>query len=313
MLGQAICPVVSNSSYSLAYMIPAILFAIGVTAFVFGRSRYIMSPPEGVVIIRTWKLMVYAIRNRGGPRVDHWLDRAKGVPGVDWNDTFVDEVKRTLKACQVFLFYPFYWALYGNMSDNFVNQGINLQRPSWLGPEQLNLINSLVLVISIPFFDAYFFPIMRRRGFRLGPITRITIGFLIVVSGFIYVTILQQVLYNTGPFYNFANYKKSMGPPVNNLSVWWQMPPYAFIAISEIFASVTGLEFAYKQAPVELKSVVMALFLLTNCGGSLIGLALAPLSKDPYMVILFAVQSAVLLVVTGIFWILFRKLDNVEV
>jgi len=293
-------------------MIPAILFAVGVSTFFVGRTRYKTTAPDGAVLIRTWRVMRYAMANRGGPPVEHWLDRSKGIPGAEWTDKFVEELQRTLKACQVFLFYPFYWALYGNMSDNFINQGINMSRPSWLGPEQLNLINSLVLVISIPIFDAYIFPYLRRKGMRLGPITRITIGFLIVVSGFVYVTILQQVLYSTGPYYNFANWNKSMGPPVNDLSVWWQMPPYAFIAISEIFASASGLEFAFKKAPVELKSVVMSLFLLTNCGGSLIGMLLAPLSKDPYLVILFAVQSAVLLVVTGVFWILFRKLDDVE-
>jgi len=292
-------------------MIPAVLFAVGVTIFFIGRRRYVAKPPDGSVLINTWHCLRYAMTHRG-PIVDHWLDNAKGVPGVGWDDTFVEELKRTLKACQVFLFYPFYWALYANMSDNFINQGINMRRPSWLGPEQLNLINSLVLVLSIPLFDSYIFPFARRFGMRLGPITRITIGFLIVVGGFVYVTILQQVLYSTGPFYDFSKWDKSMGPPVNDLSVWWQMPPYAVIAISEIFASATGLEFAFKQAPTKLKSVVMSLFLLTNCGGSLIGMILAPLSKDPYLVILFAVQSAVLLVVSGIFWLVFRKLDDVD-
>jgi len=133
--------------------------------------------------------------------------------------------------------------------------------------------------------------------------------------GFIYVTVLQAVLYNTGPWYNFTDLT-GLPPntdPVNDLAVWWQMPPYAVIAISEIFASATGLEFAFKQAAPELKSIVMALFLLTNCGGSLIGMFLAIWSFDPYFVTVFAVQTAMLAVITVIFYFLFRKLDDVEV
>lgn len=312
MVGQIICPSVSHTSYPLAFMIPAIMFIIGIVVFIAGKSRYYARPPSGSVLVKVWNCMRYAMKQSKNGEA-HWLDRAKGSRNTDWNDKFVEDLKRTLNACKVFLFYPFYWALYGNMSDNFINQSINMRRPSWLDESQLNVINSLVLVATIPIFDSFIFPFLRNRGFRLGPITRITTGFIIVIIGFIYVTVLQKVLYNTGPYYDFTNVPSDVKIPVNDLSVWWQMPPYAIIAISEIFSSATGLEFAYKQAAPELKSIVMSLFLLTNCGGSLIGMLLAIWSKDPYFVTIFAVQTSVLAVITVIFWYLFKKYDDVEV
>ena len=50
-------------------------------------------------------------------RHDDFWDTAKAshypkdnVPAkITWDDEFVDEVKRTWKACKVFLFFPFYW------------------------------------------------------------------------------------------------------------------------------------------------------------------------------------------------------------
>jgi len=312
LVGQALCPTLSHQSFSLAFMVPAIVFVIGIIVFASGRSKYIGGGADGTVLKKTWGCMRYAMRNKGGAPVTHWLDRSK-VPGQLWDDVFVDDLKRTLKACSVFLFYPFYWALYSNMSDNFINQGINMKRPDWLGPEQLNVVNSLVLVLTIPIFDQFIFPRLRKAGFRLGPIARITIGFAIVVLGFVYVTILQDKLYKTGPWYNFTDLTGLKEKyPVNDISVWWQLPPYIVIAISEIFASATGLEFAYKQAPPDLKSIVMALFLLTNCGGSLIGMLLAIWSKDPLFVDVFAVQTALMAVMGTIFWFLFRKLDDDE-
>lgn len=41
-----------------------------------------------------------------------------------WNDLFVDELKRGLIACRVFVFYPIYWVVYSQMLNNFISQGM---------------------------------------------------------------------------------------------------------------------------------------------------------------------------------------------
>jgi POT family proton-dependent oligopeptide transporter len=46
------------------------------------------------------------------------------------------------------------------------------------------------------------------------------------------------------------------------VSVWWQICAYVVLTASEILVSINGLEFSYKQAPLKMKSFVMALFLL---------------------------------------------------
>jgi len=46
---------------------------------------------------------------------------------------------------------------------------------------------------------------------------------------------------------------------------------YVLIAFSEIFASITGLEYAYTKAPKNMKSLVMAVFLFTSALASALG------------------------------------------
>ena len=46
------------------------------------------------------------------------------------------------------------------------------------------------------------------------------------------------------------------------VSVWWQILAYAVLTASEVLVSITALEFSYKQAPLRMKSFIMALFLL---------------------------------------------------
>ncbi|ORX74388.1 PTR2-domain-containing protein [Linderina pennispora] len=224
------------------------MFFVGIVVFVGGSKKYVKKQPQGTVLVKVWRCMKYARANKREGQA-HWLDGALNAEGQEWDDD--------LRACKVFLFYPLYWALYNNMSDNFINQGMTMERPDWLSVDQLNVINSLVLVISIPIFDNFVFPMLRRCGLRLGPIARITTGFVIVVCGFIYVTVLQKIIYTKGPNFDFSG-PDIMNDGVNHISVWYQIVPYAAVAISEIFASVTGLEFAFSQAPSELKSVLTA-------------------------------------------------------
>jgi hypothetical protein len=53
----------------------------------------------------------------------------------------------------------------------------------------------------------------------------------------------------------------------------------------------------------------MALFLLTTCGGSLLGMIIAPFCLDPNMLIVYAVLTGCLAILTVIFGYLFRHED----
>jgi POT family len=46
---------------------------------------------------------------------------------------------------------------------------------------------------------------------------------------------------------------------------------YVLIAFSEIFASITGLEYAFTKAPTSMRSLVMAVFLFTSAVASALG------------------------------------------
>ncbi|KAF8940348.1 POT family-domain-containing protein [Dissophora ornata] len=325
LLGQGITPTVSDYGWDLAFMIPAIIFVVGIIIFSFGRRKYYDRPPNGTILGKTFRCLVHAFRHRQ-ERVSgaHWIQSAKvtsaSVP-LEWSDKFVDDLEVTYHACKVFMVYPLYWALYNNMNDNFVNMGINMTRPNWLKPEMLSFVNSAIIVIFIPILDMGIFPLLRKAGFRLGPVNRIIIGFCIVTFCFIYVTVLQHFLYKSAPFYDFTGNDPNdpthtIAIPddielvVNDMTIWTQLPAYVLIGISEIFSSATGLEFAFKSAAPELKSVVMSLFLATNAFGSLIGMVLAIWSNDPNFVYLYAAQAVAMGIMTVLFAWRFAKLDN---
>ncbi|XP_018792903.1 PREDICTED: peptide transporter family 1-like [Bactrocera latifrons] len=63
----------------------------------------------------------------------------------------------------------------------------------------------------------------------------------------------------------------------NSMSIFWLIPQYVIMTLGEVMFSVTGLEFSYAQAPVSMKSVLQACWLLTVAFGNVIVVIIAEL------------------------------------
>lgn len=150
-------------------------------------------------------------------------------------------------------------------------------------------IDPITIVLLVPVMDRFIYPFIRTRlHLAFTPMTRITLGFFIASAAMLYAGALQSFIYNAPPCYSHPSMCEagSIGKgkfKPNEVHVAWQTPAYILIALSEILASITGLELAYAKAPENMKSFIMSLFLLTSAGGSALGILIAPLAKDPYL------------------------------
>lgn len=61
----------------------------------------------------------------------------------------------------------------------------------------------------------------------------------------------------------------------NSVHILWLIPQYIIITMAEVMFSVTGLEFAFTQAPISMKSLLQAGWLLTTAFGNLIVVIIA--------------------------------------
>lgn len=104
-----------------------------------------------------------------------------------------------------------------------------------------------------------------------------------------YAAITQHLIYAAGPCYNAPLACPAADDTTpNQIHVAVQVPAYFFIALSEIFASITGLEYAFTKAPPSMKSFVMSIFLLQTALGAALGIALAPTATDPKLVWMYS-------------------------
>jgi len=227
---------------------------------------------------------------------------------MTFDDEFVEEVRRAVKACQVFLFYPLYWISYNQLNNNLTSQAATMTL-NGVPNDVLNNLNPLTLVIFIPICDLFVYPALRRAGYDFSPLKRIFTGFMTAALAMVWAAVVQYYIYTTSPCGYNANDPTCDPSPLN---VWIQSGAYVLIGFSEIFASVTGLEYAFTKAPKRMRSLVMALFLFMSAISNAIGEALNPLAGDPLLIWNYGVSAVVSFVAGICFWLSFYKLDREE-
>jgi dipeptide/tripeptide permease len=180
-------------------------------------------------------------------------------------------------------------------------------------------IDPITIIILIPLLDRLIYPFIRTKlRIPFTPVTRITLGFIIASLSMVYTAVLQSRIYSAPPCYTSPSKcdagKIGQGKyKPNEIHVAWQSPAYILVALSEILASITGLEVAYAKAPENMKSFIMSLFLLTSAFGSALGMLLAPSAKDPYLVWLYTGLAGTAAVAGVGFHYTFRGLDQKEI
>ncbi|KAF8174087.1 peptide transporter PTR2A [Pholiota molesta] len=222
---------------------------------------------------------------------------------MNFDDQWVDEVKRGLKACAVFLWYPIYWLTYNQLNNNLTSQAATMSLHG-IPNDVLSNLDPFALIILIPSI----YPGLRRMGLNFTALKKITLGFFTGSAAMIWAAVLQHYIYKTNP----CGEQASLCADVSPLNVWIQSGSYILIAISEILASITGLEYAFTKAPKNMRSLVMSVFLFMSALSSALGEAFVSLSADPLLVWNYGVM-AVLAGVSGIlFWWSVRDLDAKE-
>lgn len=314
----------------LAFTLPTIVFLLCPLVLWFGRTRYIRSPPTGSVLGTAMKLWLYAAKGRWSinpiktyknmTAPDFWenVKPSKQLAGkkpawMNFDDQWVDQVRRGFKACSVFLWYPIYWLTYNQLNANLTSQAATMTT-NGLPNDVLSNLDPFALIILIPICDILIYPALRRGGVNFSALKKICAGFGTGAAAMIWSAVVQHYIYKTNPCgYSAATCETRDGAPlVSPLNVWIQTGSYVLIAISEILASITGLEYAFTKAPTNMRSLVMSVLTFTNAFAAAIAEAFVSLSADPLLVWNYGVMASIAGVAGIFFWFSVRNLDAEE-
>ncbi|KAF3031585.1 hypothetical protein E8E11_000709 [Didymella keratinophila] len=304
----------------LSYVLPTILFIFCPLLMVGLSKHYVKKPPQGDVLVKAMKLYGFAMRGRwsinpvrayknlSSPNLWDGAKPSNLATKPTWmtfDDAWVDEVRRGIKACQVFLWLPIFWLPYGQMTTNLVSQAATMEL-NGIPNDVIHNLNPITLIIFIPIFDKFFYPQLARMGINFTPLKKIQAGFACAALSMVVAAIIQHFIYVKSSCGKSAS-DCDVPPP---LTVWVQAPAYLLIAFSEIFASITGLEYAYTKAPKNMRSLVTGVFWFTHAFSSAIAQAFVPLAADPLLVWMYVTIAILTFLGWGAFWWTFRALDK---
>ncbi len=245
--------------YSWAFGVPGIFMAAATFVFWLGTRHYVMVPPSRETKSAGFFKVLWAAwqnRRQRSAGADFWAAAANRC-----SDREIDAARSVMPILSIFALIPVFWALFDQTFSTWVLQGEKM-RPynlgGWMiGPEEMLSANPLLVMILIPIMTWGLYPLLGRWA---TPLRRISAGMFLAALSYVVVAWLQARV-DSG----------------RQLSILWQTAPYAILTIAEVLVSTTGLEFAYREAAAEMKSIVTGLFFLTVTVGNLLVVALTSL------------------------------------
>lgn len=183
-----------------------------------------------------------------------WLGRNKFVRvpprGAEvWREMISREGLSALgRLAVLYIFVAMFWCLYDQTSSAWTFQAGRMGRDVFgyeLRPAQIHTLNPILILLFIPLFSYVIYPAIE-RVFPLTPLRKIGIGFVLAALAFVVSAGIEQAIVAG-----------------SHPHVAWQALAYAVMTAAEVMVSITCLEFSYTQAPPAMKSLVMAITLLS--------------------------------------------------
>ena len=114
-----------------------------------------------------------------------------------------------------------------------INLGNNFQIPIAF----LTVLDTLGVLVLIPIVDKLIYPCLARFNFRPSQLQRIGIGMLIATASMACAGGMEVFRIKNCCMFQSRGDKNTQ---VANISIFYQVPQYVLIGLSEVFASVTG-------------------------------------------------------------------------
>ncbi|GKZ27569.1 hypothetical protein AbraIFM66951_005444 [Aspergillus brasiliensis] len=276
-----------------------------------GAGKIFVHPPtQGSVLPKAFRCLWYACHD--GFNLNACLpgtQLARHSRIVPWDEDFVSELRSGLSAFKICMGWPIFWLCMGQASQQGISQAGQMESHG-IPNDVLKVANPVAYVVFGVLVQKMLYPWLQAHRIRFPALNRITLGFVIMALAMTYLAALQGAIYHAGPCYSHprACAASLNGQIANYVNIWIQVPAYVIIALAEVFCWPTGAEYTYSHSPKSMKSVMQACYVGTLALGYGFGMALSPLARDPYLVILWSLCAALVLLSAIIFRVTFRHL-----
>ncbi|XP_045439909.1 solute carrier family 15 member 2 isoform X2 [Pipistrellus kuhlii] len=197
--------------YALAFGVPGLLMLIALVVFAMGSKMYKKTPPEGNIVTQVIKCIWFALsnrfKNRSGdiPKRQHWLDWA----AEKYPKQLIMDVKALTRILFLYIPLPMFWALLEQQGSRWTLQATRMDRNLGfivLQPDQMQVLNPLLVLIFIPLFDLVIYPLVSKCGINLSSLRKMAVGMILACLAFAVVAVVETRI-NKMPQYSKLHLK----------------------------------------------------------------------------------------------------------
>ncbi|XP_010532218.1 PREDICTED: protein NRT1/ PTR FAMILY 5.1 [Tarenaya hassleriana] len=176
--------------------------------------------------------------------------------------TQVEVAKRILGLILIWLVTLIPSTLWAQINTLFVKQGTTLDRKIGSGFQipaaSLGSFVTLSMLLSVPMYDQYFVPLMRKktgnpRGITL--LQRLGIGFVIQIIAIAVASAVEVKRMRMIREFHITSPKE-----IIPMSIFWLLPQYSLLGVADVFNAIGLLEFFYDQSPEDMQSLGTTFF-----------------------------------------------------
>jgi len=257
------------------------------------RKGYV--PPLAAVPVREEGGLIGA--KTSAVAIPAWLQLATHEKGGRFSSDQAEEVALIVRLVPIMLTGVIFWAVYAQMSTAFVQQGglMDCRLGSFvISQASLSSFDTISIILLIPLFDKLLYPRLRRAGFRVSNLQRTGAGYIFAVFAMLAAAAVEkgrQAALSNGnvfpappapspPFPAPPSPGRHLlqdaypPPQIVRISVFAQIPQYMLVGTAEVLAAVAQLDWFYSEAPATMRSMGMALQLLSVALGQYLASAL---------------------------------------
>ena len=237
-----------KAGYRWAFGVPGLAMALATLIFWLGTKHYVRQPS----VRRQERMRLFPVIWHS---LTHQRERSAGEKFLDvalsrFSREEVAGARSVVGILMMFSTVPMFWALFNQVNSTWVLQGKNMTPFYLLNGETMQGGGAVLVMIWVPILTLGVYPLLERFGLRPTALRRMATGMVLGAAAFFICGFLQA--------------RMDRG---ESLSIGWQLVPYVVLEAGEVLLSATALEFAFAQAPKQLKSMIMSFWLMTIAGG----------------------------------------------
>jgi len=171
----------SQGNYFIAFLVPAILMAIALILFLLGSKYYTRNMPTGNIFAQflgaTWAALRGKCKASKSDKREHFMDYAKDCG--KYPTQIINDAKWVFPILVMYLPIPMFWALFDMQGSRWTQTATQMN--GYLGsvqilPDQIQLLNSLMILLFLPIFQKLIYPAFEWCGVTVSPLRKMSLG-----------------------------------------------------------------------------------------------------------------------------------------